>query len=446
MKKIKQFAPFVVILLIIAAIVFYLTQVAAEEGGPLTASGTVEAVDVDVSSELGGRVEQITAEEGDRVQQGELLIQFDDDALQAELEQAEAALKQAQAKYDLTAMKLSPENRQAAIAAAQLELVNAQQALDKLYEDVDVARAAAQQAVANGRDAVRDAQERVDNLQVSAPQTDIEQAEANVTLARDELEDAIDDYEPYEDKPETNLTRATYLSRKAQAQENYDDAVRLLNNLKSVGDEIDLAQAEADLAAAEAALADARREYDDLAEGPDPEALAVAQARLDNAQAQLDLAQAGGSKEELAVAQAQIDTAQAAVNAIKVQLSKLTLEAPMSGTILYRAVEPGEVVKPGAPVLTIADLENLTITVYVPEDRYGEIVLGQTARVTANSFPDETFQATVVRIAEEAEFTPRNVQTAEGRRATVFAVKLAVSDPGGKLKPGMPADVVFGGE
>lgn len=95
MKKIKQFAPFLVIFLIAAAIVFYLTQIAADEGGPLTASGTVEAVDVDVSSELGGRVARITAEEGDRVQQGELLIQFDDDALQAELEQAEATLKQA---------------------------------------------------------------------------------------------------------------------------------------------------------------------------------------------------------------------------------------------------------------------------------------------------------------------------------------------------------------
>jgi HlyD family secretion protein len=79
----------------------------------------------------------------------------------------------------------------------------------------------------------------------------------------------------------------------------------------------------------------------------------------------------------------------------------------------------------------------------VPEDRYGEIQLGQQARVTVDSFPDENFEALVTHIADQAEYTPRNVQTAEGRRTTVFAVKLAVDNSAGKLKPGMPADVVF---
>ena len=83
------------------------------------------------------------------------------------------------------------------------------------------------------------------------------------------------------------------------------------------------------------------------------------------------------------------------------------------------------------------------ITVYVPEDRYGEISLGQQAEISVDSFPDETFFATVVYIANSAEYTPRNVQTVEGRSSTVYAVKLKVDDPEGKLKPGMPADVNF---
>jgi multidrug efflux pump subunit AcrA (membrane-fusion protein) len=93
--------------------------------------------------------------------------------------------------------------------------------------------------------------------------------------------------------------------------------------------------------------------------------------------------------------------------------------------------------------MTLGRLDNLTITVYVPEDRYGELSLGQSATMTVDSFPGETFTATVSHIAEQAEFTPRNVQTMEGRTSTVFAIKLQVQDPGGKLKPGMPADVTF---
>ena len=110
---------------------------------------------------------------------------------------------------------------------------------------------------------------------------------------------------------------------------------------------------------------------------------------------------------------------------------------------MTRNVEPGEFVQPGATVFTLANLENLTITVYVPEDRYGEISLGQQAEVNVDSFPGETFSAQVTYIADTAEYTPRNVQTVEGRSATVYAVKLKVDDPSGKLKPGMPADVKF---
>lgn len=444
MSAMKRVVPIILILAIVGATYYYLNWVAQEEEGPLTASGTVEAVEVVIAPETGGRVAEVLVAEGDQVDGDEVLIRFDDAMLQAQLEKAETASRQAQANYDLIEAGVSPAKRQAAISAARLELVNAQQALDSLYDDLDLARAAALQSITEGRDAVRDTQRRVDNLLVKSKQTDIEQAEANLVLAKDELDKAIEDFDPYEDKPEDDLVRARYLSIKAQAQAEYDDAVRYLNNLLGGADEIDLAQAEADLAAAEAALADAQRRYDALADGPDPDALTLAQARLENAESQLALAESGASVEELAIAQAQIDSAQAAVAVIRVQLNKLILTSPVHGTVMARSVEPGEVVKPGASLLTLASLDSLSITVYVPEDRYGEIILGQITEMTVDSFPGESFQANVVRIADEAEYTPRNVQTAEGRRSTVFAVELSVNDPDGRLKPGMPADVVFG--
>ena len=128
---------------------------------------------------------------------------------------------------------------------------------------------------------------------------------------------------------------------------------------------------------------------------------------------------------------------------VAVQLNKLQVRAPSAGVIMTRDVEPGEVVQPGVPLLPIGQLDQLTITVYLPEDRYGQVNLGDTAQVSVDSFPGQVFTARVTRIADQAEFTPRNVQTQEERSSTVYAVQLSVDDPAGKLKPGMPADVLF---
>jgi RND family efflux transporter MFP subunit len=146
---------------------------------------------------------------------------------------------------------------------------------------------------------------------------------------------------------------------------------------------------------------------------------------------------------QAAAASAQVEAAQAAVRVLDVQLSKLWLTVPISGTVLERSVEPGEMALPGATLLTLADLDHLKITVYVPEDRYSAISLGQSASVTVDSWPGETFAATVDHIADTAEFTPRNVQTTAGRKTTVFAIRLRIDNHDGKLKAGSPADVTF---
>jgi HlyD family secretion protein len=111
--------------------------------------------------------------------------------------------------------------------------------------------------------------------------------------------------------------------------------------------------------------------------------------------------------------------------------------------VLTRSIEPGEVIQGGMTALTIAQLDHLKLTVYISEDRYGQISLGDHAKLLVDSYPEETFDAVVARIADKAEYTPRNVQTAEERQNTVYAVELSITNPQGKLIPGMPVDVEF---
>jgi len=186
-------------------------------------------------------------------------------------------------------------------------------------------------------------------------------------------------------------------------------------------------------------------------------ALTVAQERYDVALDGVSRLQTGESSPQVRIAAAGLEQAKAALQNAEsavhqaeanlslsdIQIAKLTVAAPLSGMILTRNVEPGEFVQPGAVAFAMADLNDITITVYVPEDRYGQISLGEQADVSVDSFPGETFTAEVIHIASQAEFTPRNVQTVEGRSSTVYAIKLRVTNSEGKLKIGMPADVVF---
>jgi multidrug resistance efflux pump len=171
--------------------------------------------------------------------------------------------------------------------------------------------------------------------------------------------------------------------------------------------------------------------------------VAAAEGQLAAAQKQYDLLAAGPRREQAAAADAAVAQAEEALRAFDVQASKLIVRAPQDGIVMVRNLEVGEVVGAGATALVIGQLETLQLTVYLPEDSYGRVKLGQATRVTVDSYPGVTFPATVVTIADQAEFTPRNVQTTEGRRTTVYAVKLDVSNPDGRLKPGMPADVSF---
>ena len=119
------------------------------------------------------------------------------------------------------------------------------------------------------------------------------------------------------------------------------------------------------------------------------------------------------------------------------------IRSPIDGVVLLRAAEPGEIVAAGGSLLVVANLDEMTLTIYVPEDQYGKIYLGQKYPITVDSFPDRVFMGQVTHIADEPEFTPQNTRTVEGRKSTVYAVRLTVPNPDHDLKPGLPADVTL---
>jgi len=129
------------------------------------------------------------------------------------------------------------------------------------------------------------------------------------------------------------------------------------------------------------------------------------------------------------------------MNTSEERLKDTTLYAPISGVVLRKNVELGEILSAGTPVFTIGDLENPWVKVYVKEDKLGQVKLGHKADVRVDSFKNKTYEGTVTFISSEAEFTPKNVQTEEERVKLVFGVKVKVKNENGELKPGMPADV-----
>jgi len=218
--------------------------------------------------------------------------------------------------------------------------------------------------------------------------------------------------------------------------------------------EVDLAVAQAAVALAEATLQSAQQAMQD-AEDTTPASLwekqaDAAQAQVDQAQANLDAAQAaltalqdGASQATIDGAMAGLEAANAALESLNAQLEGLEIDAPIDGVVLEHLLQPGELALPGWPVLRMADLSELELVVYLPESDLNWVAVGQTVKVQADAYPDRDFEGQVTHIADQAEFTPRNVQTPDERTILVYAVTIKIPNPDGALKPGLPAEAVF---
>ncbi|MGH7542472.1 MAG: HlyD family secretion protein, partial [Gemmatimonadota bacterium] len=170
--------------------------------------------------------------------------------------------------------------------------------------------------------------------------------------------------------------------------------------------------------------------------------LAAAEAERTRAAEQLDLVRQGPRIEQVAAQRAVTEQARSGVEEAATLLRDAAIQAPFQGIVTIRHREPGETVATGAPVVSVLDLDDRWVRIYVPEDEIGRVRIGQTAEITADTYRDRTYEGRVTFLASEAEFTPSNVQTQEERIKLVFEVKVRVTgDPRYELKVGTPADV-----
>jgi HlyD family secretion protein len=254
------------------------------------------------------------------------------------------------------------------------------------------------------------------------------------------------------------LDAAELEARVAGAQAQVDAARAQLSELQRGARPEELRQARAAEAAARERMQEAQRVLErtrSLEEGGAVSresleqartAFEVARAQHTQASEQLAMVRTGVRAERVEAQQAALRQAEATLAQAEAVLANAIIRAPFAGVVTIRHRQPGEAVAPGAPVLTLMDPADRWVRIYVREDAIGRVTLGQRAEIRTDSFSDSTFAGRVTFIASQAEFTPRNVQTAEQRVRLVYAVRVAITDDAGQaLKSGMPADVVLGG-
>ena len=162
-------------------------------------------------------------------------------------------------------------------------------------------------------------------------------------------------------------------------------------------------------------------------------------------QQQLDLlkSQTDSAIAQLNAAIAMKQQAESALKLAEIQYDESMIAAPISGVVLTKNYERGDVVMPGSTIYTLGNLHRPWIKIYVSDTDLGKVWLGQHVHLTVDSFPNKVFDGVVEQIANKAEFTPHDVQTKEDRTSLVFAVKVYIDNKEMLLKPGMPADAVF---
>jgi multidrug resistance efflux pump len=172
-----------------------------------------------------------------------------------------------------------------------------------------------------------------------------------------------------------------------------------------------------------------------------PEEIAEAHADLARLQANYDLLLAGTRQEEIDEAAARVSQLQAQIDELDVRRKERVVTAPEKAVVEVLMVRPGDIVEANQPVALVLRADDLWVKAYISEVDLGRIRLGQKVEVTCDTYPGKRFQGTIMFIASESEFTPRNVQTIDERRHQVFGFKVRVDDPQGVFKSGMAADV-----
>lgn len=437
----------------------------AEASGGYSVSGFIEAEQVNVAAEIKGRITRLAAGEGDLVQAGQTLVELDTALLEAQMQQAQAKVATARAQLAKVQAGVRPE-----------EIAKAEAAVRQAEAGAEAARLLWLDAVA-----LRDNPQELD-IQIEAAQTALRLAELRIEQAvpLKEAAVALNDLQAQQVKIIEEGQDITIKAPPGFREEMLPPNVKLREDTDNVapGDEIrahveapegtrqqasvnwNLATANewerwVNLNSAQTAYADAQATLNDLLTlRNDPRAAQVkvaqaeaayqtATAQVEVVRAQLEILRAGARQEQIALAAAAVKQAEAGLTALQVQLDQHTLAAPLTGWVVKQPAQEGEMSTPGVTLLTLADLHRMTLTVYVPAPKIGLVSVGQQVQVFVDAFPGQAFTGEIFFINDEAEFTPKNVQSKEERVNTVFAVKIRLEDETGRLKPGMPADVIL---
>jgi HlyD family secretion protein len=344
--------------------------------GVLGVSGRIEGDDAAVSAKLAGRIREITVREGDHVQAGQVLAVLDDAQIRAREQQSEAMVRQAEARVRLS-------QHQVTVLGEQLR-----------QSEIGVGQA---RADAEGR---------------------VNEAEARLAAAEAQLAQAVAAHAQakWERDAYTRLVQKGYVAEQDAMQKQYTEE-------------------------AQAAVVSANRRQVEAARG----AVTTAKANLDNpairsAQAAAIQAQILQAQADIAASQADAERARAALDEARANRADLQVIAPFTGTVATRTAEPGEVVTPGTPIVTMVNLGQVYLRAFVPGGDIGRVRIGQPARVYLDSAPNTPIDAQVIRIDPEASFTPENTYFREDRVKQVVGVKLLINGALGFAKPGMPAD------
>jgi len=343
-------------------------------------SGTLTAVQVSVS---------------ERVQTGQVLARLDTGKSDAEI-----ALNIAQAQLDYLNAQQALNDIYASAdmdaAEALLAVESAQQAIDDLY-DVELQQAEALQTIAEAEDALAETQRNYNNVRLTAGQSDIDAAYAEMVLAKSKLRDQQDRFKEVADKSDDNLDKANRQLQLNQAQAAYDSAVSYYNALTSTGSELDKTLTEAALKSAQARLDEAQREWERIKDGPTPGEIAMAEAQLAIAQAEWEILKDGVDPEEVALAEAQLADAKANLELAQEETAILELTAPINGTILSIDADTGEEIGTGA-IITMADLSNPVLEIFLDETDMNKVGLGYEIEVVFDALPDNVYMGTVIQV------------------------------------------------
>jgi multidrug resistance efflux pump len=360
-------------------------------GVTILADGVVQAIQpvLPLAFETGGKLLSVHVQAGDQLQAGDLIATLDDTALREAV--AHAALQ---------------------VDQAENNLAQAQQVLTALEVDLPLRQAEAQQALAFAQENLRSAETQLNSLGAPATEAAITTAQSAVTFTDKALKRAEKSYQPYRNKPDGNLNKAYFGAAWAEAQQNYDTALRRLNSLTGSPSDLTQSQREAELAVAQAQIAQAQANLDKLLGGHLDE---IAQLNVD--QAEISMAQS-----ELSLAQAEAD------------LEKSELIAPWTGTVLSITASPGALVGSGSPIVSLLDTTQLEFNTFNLSERdLTQIYPGQRAIVTLKTYPNEPISATVARIGWQAG--------APVGDAATFPIMLVLSETDLEIRPGMTGRV-----